>query len=95
MEYTQNQKRDQAIDAQLIENIRDKFQFPILTSSVLAVLVAVVLRHEVPNIIMWTWLAVLLAINILRVIYFRRLDFANAAHEDLIKWVRYYTLGRL
>jgi signal transduction histidine kinase len=42
---------------------------------------------------MWTWLAVLLAINILRVIYFRRLDFANAAHEDLIKWVRYYTLS--
>ena len=85
--------RGALVQAQLIEIFKEKYRIPLITSSILSIIVAIFLRETVA----WNLLLALLVIinlsNIARLGYFMRLAGHPSNHRNLLRFANHYTVA--
>jgi signal transduction histidine kinase len=85
--------RAQQVQIHLIELFKVRYRIPLITSSILSVIVAVLLRNAVDWTLLAGWLAVLNASNFARLVYYARLARQPSDHGNLLHFANRYTIA--
>ena len=85
--------RGQLVQTHLIEIFKEKYRIPLITSSILSVIVAVLLRNAVDWNLLAGWLVVLNISNFARLVYFARIAGRPSDHGNLLYFANRYTIA--
>lgn len=85
--------RGQLVQIHLIEIFKEKYRIPLITSSILSVIVAVLLRNAVDWNLLAGWLVVINVSNFARLLYFARIAGQPSDHVNLLHFANRYTIA--
>ena len=85
--------RGALVQAQLIEIFKEKYRIPLITSSILSIIVAIFLREAVAWNLLLAWLVIINLSNIARLVYFTRLAGHPSNHRNLLRFANHYTVA--
>lgn len=85
--------RAQLVQTHIIEIFKDKYRIPLITSSILSVIVVVLFRNAVDWNLLAGWLVVLNLSNFARFVYFTRIAGRPSDHGNLLHFANHYTIA--